>query len=104
MVIIIELRRFSTENEIYFLQREAWSLLFSIALSYKGFTYIHLYIEKRDNSLCTKLALCLLKNKIFLMWNSDQDAASVRSNTSDICHKKSHIEPKYMKIMIKLMK
>ena len=39
MVIMIELRRFSTENEIYFLQREAWSLLFSIALSYKGFTY-----------------------------------------------------------------
>ena len=37
----LELRRFSIENEIYFLQREAWSLLFSIALSYKGFTYIY---------------------------------------------------------------
>ena len=42
----LELRRFSTENEIYFLQREAWSLLFSIALSYKGFTYIQYLIIK----------------------------------------------------------
>ena len=32
----------------YFLQREAWSLLFSIALSYEGFTYIWIFRYDED--------------------------------------------------------
>ena len=38
------------------------------------------------------------------MSNSDEDVSDVRSNTSDICDKISHIELKYMKIMIELRK
>ena len=64
----------------------------------------HSIHRKRDNNLCTKLALCLLKNKIFLIRNSDQDAASVRSYSRDICDIKSHIEPKYMKNIVELGK
>ena len=44
----------------------------------------------------------MYKASFVSLWNSDQYATSVRSNTSDICDKKSHIEPKYMKIMIEL--
>ena len=35
-----------------------------------------------------KASIVFFENKIFLMWNSDQDATSVSSNTSDICDKK----------------
>ena len=37
MAIIIELRKFSCQKMKFKFYKEAWSLLFSIALSYKGF-------------------------------------------------------------------